>query len=345
MTDRPYAPSWLDRLTDAIGRLPGPYAVWYLAIGLVLALVRSIIGWIDGSYPAGTFFRVHVIDGLIPVYFLLAIHLLDDLAARAMNDYRPRLRGNDHDFETLTYQLTTLPWRAALVIGILGFAGGAVYIPLLLSPEDVEASHYLTAASAGVDTVLSALSGLMMVMFGYHAIHQLRMISRIYTRHTDVSIFDAGPMYALSRVTALTSISLLVFTYVYLAFYGDWQINSPSNAVLLGAILVTALLTFVVPLAGAQRLLRSAKRERQSEISHRLESVADALHARADAGQFTDEIDHIGGAIDGLLKERDLVAKTKTWPWEPGAVRAVATAVLLPILIWLITRVLERLGV
>lgn len=345
MTDRAYSPSWLDRLTDAIARLPGPYWLWYLALGVVLALVRTVIGWIDGSYPVGTLFRVHVLDGLIPVYFLFVIHVLDEMARRAMNDYRSKLRGGGEVVTRLTYELTTLPWRSSLVLGILGLVAGALYIPILLSPDDVEASHYLTAASVGVDTALSALSGLMMVMFGFHSIHQLRTISRIYTRHTEVSIFDIGPLYALSRVTALTSISLLFFTYVYLAFYGGWQINSPSNAVLLGAILLTAVLTFVVPLSGAHRLLRTAKRERLSAVARRIEIATDALHSRTDDGQYTDEADRIGGVIDTLLKEREVVSKAKTWPWEPGALRAVATAVVLPILIWVVTRILERWGV
>jgi hypothetical protein len=342
---RPYAPSWLDRLTGLVARGPAPAWLVYLLLGLALALLRTIIGWVDGSYPAGTIFRVHVLDGLIPVYFLFVIHVLDDLADRALDDYRSALADGDADVKSLRYRLTTLPWRLSLVLGILGLVGGAVYIPLLLSPEDVEASHYLTPASFGVDTALSALAGLMMVMFGYHSIHQLRMISVIYTRHTRVSIFDTGPLYALSRVTAVTSISLLFFTYVYLAYYGGWQINSLSNAVLLGAILLVALLAFVVPLSGAHRLLRSAKRERQSAVARRLETASDALHARTDAGDYTDETARIGDAIDGLLKERELVAKTRTWPWEPDAVRAVATAVLLPIVVWVATRVLERFGV
>lgn len=339
---RPYASSWLDRLTDAIARLPGPSGVWYLALGLLLALVRTITGWVDGSYPFPTLFRVHVLDGLIPVYFVFVIHALDELARRAIADYRPVLRGGADEYAGLTYRLTTLPWGWGLAFGIVGFVGGALYIPFLLSPADVEASHYLTPVSIGVDTVLSGFAGVGMWMFGYHSVHQLRTISRIYTQHTDVSIFNAGPLYALSRVTAVTSISLLLFIYVYLAFYGDWQINSPSNALLVGLILLTAVLTFALPLSGAQRLLRSAKNARLSAIALRLESAADALHAKTDAAEFTDETDHIAGTIDGLIKERDVVTKAKTWPWEPGALRAVATAVILPIVIWIITRVLER---
>ena len=152
MSDRPYAPSWLDRLTDLVARLPGPYWLFYLVFGVVLAMARTIIGWIDGSYPAGTFFPVHVIDGLIPAYFLFAMHLLDDLARRAMADFKPRLRGGEAEYEQLTYRLTTMPFRTSLVVGILAVVEGAIYIPVLLSPVDIEGSHYLTSPAATVAT-------------------------------------------------------------------------------------------------------------------------------------------------------------------------------------------------
>lgn len=346
MSDRPYAPSWLDRLTDVVGRLPGPYGVYYLVLGLALAFARTIIGWIDGSYPIGTFFVVHVLDGLIPVYFLFAMHLLDDLSRRAMTDFRSKLRDPDVEYEAVTYRLTTMPFRTTLVIGILALAAGAVYIPLLLSPVDVEASHYLTSPlSIVADTVLSGLSGLFMLTFGYHTLRQLWLISRIYTRHTNVSIFDTGGLYALSRVTAVTAVALLFFTYIYFALYTNGQINSISNGVIVALIVAGALLAFVVPLWGAHRLLVKAKNARQSEISRRIEAASDALHAKTDAGEFTDDVDHITNALDGLITERGVVAKASTWPWEPDALRGVLTAVLLPILIWIVTRVLERFGI
>lgn len=329
-----------------VRRLPGPYWVYYLALGLVLAFARTIIGWIDGSYPVGTFFDVHVLDGLIPLYFLFAMHLLDDLSRRAMADFRSKLRDPDTGYEALTYRLTTMPFLTALVIGILALAEGAVYIPLLLSPVDIEASHYLTSPlSIVADTVLSGLSGVFMVTFGYHTLRQLWLISRIYTRHTNVSIFDTGGLYALSRVTAVTAVALLFFTYVYFALYTNGQINSISNGVIVALIVAGALLAFVVPLWGAHRLLVKAKNARQSEISRRIETASDALHAKTDAGEFTDDVDHITTALDGLITERGVVAKASTWPWEPDALRGVLTAVLLPILIWIVTRILERFGV
>jgi hypothetical protein len=347
VSERPYAPSWLDRLMDAVGRIPGPYWLIYLILGILLALARTIIAWVDGSYPVGTFFAVHVIDGLIPAYFLFAMHLLDDLARRAMADYRPRLRGGDAEYETLTYRLTTMPFRTSLVVGILALAEGAIYIPVLLSPVDIAASHYLTSPAAVVaDTVLSILAGVFMVTFGFHTLRQLWLISRIYTRHTDVSIFDTGGLYALSRVTAVTAVALLFFTYIYFALYiTNGSINSVINGVVVAIIVLGALLAFVVPLWGAHRLLQRAKNQRQSEIAHRIEAAANSLHAQADAATYTEEVGHIKTTLDALLVERGVVSKASTWPWEPDAVRAVLTAVLLPIFIWILTRVLERFGV
>ncbi len=340
--ERPYAPSWLDRLTDAVRRIPVPFPLVYLVLGILLALVRTAIGWADGSYPFGTFFGIHVLDGLNPVYFLFAIHFIDNTAARAITEFRPKLT-DDADFAMLRYRLTTMPAVPALVFGLLGLAGGAIYLPLLLSPVDLDLSHYFTSpAAVVVDTFLSALLGLAQVTFAYHALRQLRLVSRISTQHTDFNIFDIGPLHALSRVAAVTAVALVVFSYVYLAFYANWQINSVSNAILLGGILLLAVLTFVVPLYGSHRLLKQAKDRRLSEIGRAIEAAADTLHATARDGSYSADSGNVQSVLDGLLNERTLVARAPTWPWDPETVRAVATAILLPILLWFATRLLER---
>jgi hypothetical protein len=239
-----------------------------------------------------------------------------------------------------------MPFRTSLVVAILAIAEGAIYIPVLLSPVDIAASYYLTSPTATIaDTLLSILAGLFMVTFGFHTLRQLWLISRIYTRHTNVSIFDTAGLYALSRVTAVTSVALLFFTYIYFALYiTNGSINSVINGVVVALIVFGALLAFVVPLWGAHRLLQRSKNARQSEVARRIEVASDALHARTDAGEYA-EVGDVKSALDALLVERGVVAKASTWPWEPDALRGVLTAVLLPILIWIVTRILERFGV
>jgi hypothetical protein len=56
----PYPPSWLDRLTDWVERLPGQSWVFYTALGLVLALISTVASWGDGAYPIGTFNALNI---------------------------------------------------------------------------------------------------------------------------------------------------------------------------------------------------------------------------------------------------------------------------------------------
>jgi len=43
-----------------------------------------------------------------------------------------------------------------------------------------------------------------------------------------------------------------------------------------------------------------------------------------------------------LLSEKAELASIPTWPWETATLRAVVTALVLPAVLWLITRILER---
>jgi hypothetical protein len=53
-------------------------------------------------------------------------------------------------------------------------------------------------------------------------------------------------------------------------------------------------------------------------------------------------IDALNKALTSLLQERDFVGRLSTWPWDPSTLRAVLSAVALPILLFLLTRALER---
>ena len=74
-----------------------------------------------------------------------------------------------------------------------------------------------------------------------------------------------------------------------------------------------------------------------------MENVTEDLHRRTNAHDYS-EMANMNDAMDSLTKEQSAVDKVSTWPWEPEVVRAVATALLLPVVIWVITRMLERLG-
>jgi hypothetical protein len=122
----PYPPSWVDRLTDWVQRLPGPAWLFYLGVGLVLVLIRTIVAWSDGSYPVGTFAPAHLYTAGAGVLILFVIHYLDDRAGAALADFRPVLNVDDAGYERLRYQLTTMPARPVLLWSLLGFVVGCL---------------------------------------------------------------------------------------------------------------------------------------------------------------------------------------------------------------------------
>jgi hypothetical protein len=47
--------------------------------------------------------------------------------------------------------------------------------------------------------------------------------------------------------------------------------------------------------------------------------------------------------LGSLIAERELVSRLSTWRWQAGTVGAVASAIILPVVITLITRLLGRI--
>jgi hypothetical protein len=54
-------------------------------------------------------------------------------------------------------------------------------------------------------------------------------------------------------------------------------------------------------------------------------------------------VDALEKTISGLATEREVIRRTPTWPWSPGALGVLVSAVLLPIAVWLLQRLLERI--
>jgi len=69
------------------------------------------------------------------------------------------------------------------------------------------------------------------------------------------------------------------------------------------------------------------------------------LHRRLDGGRLL-HMDDLNKAVVTLEIEQNALRKIPTWPWQPGVVRAVIAALLLPVAIWAIQKLLGRvLGV
>ena len=48
-------------------------------------------------------------------------------------------------------------------------------------------------------------------------------------------------------------------------------------------------------------------------------------------------------AVSGVATTREQISRLPTWPWSPEVLRGFITALLLPILIWVVTRQLGQI--
>jgi hypothetical protein len=175
----------------------------------------------------------------------------------------------------------------------------------------------------------------------YHTIHQLQAINQIYVNHTRINLYRTSPLYAFSRVTALTAVGLIVPTYFWLAINPSLLLNPIALTITL-PISGLALIVFIWPLLGIHRLLVEEKTRLRGEAALRFEAAIAELHQCVDSGNL-EGMDDLNKAIDSLEIERKALQEIPTWPWQPETVRLLVTALALPLGLWIIQFILQRL--
>jgi hypothetical protein len=176
----------------------------------------------------------------------------------------------------------------------------------------------------------------------YHTIHQMRIVSFIYTTHTHVDLFRLKPLYALSTLTARTTIGMAILAY---SWYYVLDILSPSPSIV--SILEPAFFipflagTFLLPPLGIHKLLQEEKGRLQGENALHFKAACAELHHRSEAGDYG-QMDGVGKAIDVLMKEQSVLDKIPTWPWQSETLRWVGTTLMLPIILVLATHELQH---
>lgn len=340
--DQPYLPSWIDSLMDWIEGLPGPHWLFYLVMLALVVVLNNGLHWLDGTLPFGVFHPVRTTDSLFPIYFLVLMHYLNQIAARALDAFRPLLDIEEAQTARLRYELTTIPAWVGLVTGIAALILG----PLLVAADAPSLGLGPSSPIVMVlfEVALAVASVAFFFAFIYHMIHQLWLVNRIHRSTTRINLYQPAPIYAFSTLTVRTGIGLVFFSYYIVIQSDPTQSSSSPLNIGLGVIILLLLLSaasFILPLNNMHRLLVAEKGRLIGEANRRLEAALTSLYAGVDT-QNLEDMDGLNKAISSLIAARDVLAKISTWPWETNTSRAFATAVLLPIILWLLTRVLDR---
>ncbi len=336
--ERTYAPSWVDRLTAWVERLPGPNWSYYLGLGLFLILVQVIVLWAEGASPISEYMTVYGFLALVISFFLALFHYLDQRAGAALTALRPALQASDQEYHELHYRLTTLPARSTLLVGLVAL--GLVFLTGIGTYQSETMSEFPIANS--LLQILYLICWWIFITFMRHTVHQLRLINRIYTQHISINLFRLPPLYAFSNLSALTAASITVVPYGWTVIhYSDLDINDPSFWVWVPGIILLAIITFIWPQMGIHRLQVNEKDRLLNEAKKRLEVIILELHQRVDEAEL-EKMDNVYKTISSLQMEIKTLEGIPTWPWEPEAVRLLITALALPLGLWVVQYVLQQ---
>ena len=335
----PYAPSPIDRLIVWLDRQPLPGWALLLAVALLSFLVLTLVEWREGGYPPGVIRPLHVLVGAGVPFLIWLIRYFDRSAASALTEFRSTLR-EGADPQSLRYQLTTLPRTPTLVVGgasVLVIGGMAWLFIRDFRLLEVAPTPLSMAVFGAILIPTWWISGVLI----YHTGRQLVLIHHIYTRQTRIDFFHLSPLYAFSHHTRRTAIAILLFVYFDFLVADPTIRFHPMNLGAGGLLTLLAVVAFVGPLGGAHRLLAAEKARLLDDNARRMEAGFHELQRRMDSLKLAGA-DDLHRTLSSLEIERAALQRIPTWPWEPGTIRGLAAALILPLVLWLIQFALQR---
>jgi hypothetical protein len=335
----PYPKSWMDSLIQWIQRVSGPTWLFYTLVAISVAFMNNAVFWLDGSHPVGWFDPVRIKDTGYIVFFIALYHHLSLVAQRSLQKFRPVLKVTEAEEHDLEYRLTILPqslgWLAAsmgVVLGILSVQSDPIAYGLDLA-NTIIPTIYQAAAQI---FVIACLSGLI-----YQLIRQMRLVNNLHGRASEIDLFQLAPAHAFSTLTARAGIGLSLFI-VFNLLVGLTEAGTGAPLYVMAVVGGLAVAVFGIPLLGMRNRLKHEKAQLLSATNTAIKQVIQRIHDQVNSNGYQN-IAGLDTTLSALIKEREILSGISTWPWDPSTFRGFASSLLLPIFLWLVTRLLERL--
>lgn len=333
--------SWVDRVQDWLEAGPLPWWTGYvLAFGLV-QLLGHLARWADGSLPAGVLdpARNPMYGAFYPTVLFWAIHSLDRLAERRLPLFAAAAGIPAPEVDRLARELTTMPSRPVAWLTLAGTLPGAA---LYLLTSGVLGAIDSSPPVVAVSVVLVALSLTGLLLFVYHALHQLSAVTRLHAAASRIDPLASGDLFAFSSLSVRTGLVIIVVAWYALFVRPDLVVDGgPLALAVIAAMLSAGALTATMPLLGIHRRLAGERDRLLAEADRRISATIERTWAAIDA-ESTDRSAASSAQLAAAIQARDLVRATPTWPWRPGAIAAFGSTVVLPLVIWAVTQYADR---
>lgn len=323
-------------------QLAMPVRVWLLIGGLLVFQVAwaHVVLWASGRLALGSLDTAAIVLAVYGPFALAALAIATRVARGALASFWPATGWPDAERSDWARRFTHGPanyeW-AALVVGVVGglMALAASPASVLGEPEGRGAVFiaYAPAFFLGYGLLAPAL---------VITLRWLGLVARIHREAAAIDPFDRAPIYAFSRLTVLAGLSYVVAAYYSFTVNGAFQAGNVPSLAFLAAATLFGIAAFVAPLWGIHDRLVRIKDGLLLDVERQVSSVAAELYGRIDAGDFA-AAPALNDTLTGLNTLRDRVTHLPTWPWPPQLLRGFVSALLLPIVVFVASRLIDTL--
>ena len=325
----------IDRLLGLVDRPPAALLAWSVLLSVALIAMTHTIVWATGKAAVGSVLPDLIVPAVVSGYFVWFLVTLNRVARSSFNDFKPALGGDAMEEERFGESLTSVPDR--LAIGSIIVAEVAIFS---LYYGTVRPTR--PAVDPVIDVLTGFLWGIVAAAFAVviiHTIRQLRLISRLSSLARNVDIFKPAPINAFARLTALTATGILVFEALFVLGNTDQPPTLVAQEVMFTLV---AAASFVLPLREMHNRLVAEKALLVADGQDRLKTILGRLHSAVDANDLS-RADQLEKTLSSVLAEHEVLAKLPTWPWSTVTFRGFASALLVPVVIFVITQLIGRL--
>ena len=336
----PFRPGPISSLLTWAARLPG--GGWWIFIPFLVALFAwgQFIEWMVGRVPVGTLDLNLLVLGPYGPFAILGLGLGLRIARHALDTFWPATGWPDSERAGWAQRFAAAPFWPEVIALLAGSIAGVASLLVAIDSlagigpyRDAMLVAYLPQFLAGYG--LFAVGALITIRW-------LVLVSRIHREATAIDILDRVPIYAFSRLTFAVGIGYLIGAYYSLTVNAASQAGNLASLGAIAANILVASASFVVPMWGIHGRLVAEKEALLREAERRASALAVELYARIDAGKF-DETAVINSSLTGVNALRERIERLPTWPWSPQVLRGFVSALLLPLVIFVLTRVIAEL--
>jgi len=335
--DRPaaYAPGPVSRLfawAEGSGRRS--IAV-VLGPALALTAWAHAVLWWFGRLAPGSIDWNEVILVLYVVILLAAGIVGRRIARSAIRTFWPATGWPADEQAAWEYQFMAMPRGHELVALLIGLA--------IAVAATVAAPAAIVGAQTGREAAYVAFLPTFATGYALNAVgvllgaRWLGHVAEIHRSARAIDPFDRGPIYAFSKLTMYVGLVILLATYYTFTLNASFVNGNLPALVMMPFTSVLGILAFIAPLWGIHGRLVREKARLLGEVDHRIRAVGAELYQNIDAGDL-EPSKVINDTIAALRALRDQIRELPTWPWSPQLLRGFVTALLLPVVVYVLSR-------